>query len=53
MHQSSKDSFNCMFPKRSSEFAVFFMSMFFSLFCDWSILLGRVDNPMRDDLDIV
>ena len=29
------------------------MSMFFSLFCDWSILLGRVDNPMRDDLDIV
>ena len=29
------------------------MSIFFSLFCDWSILLGRVDNPMRDDLDIV
>ena len=29
-----------------------FMSTFFSLFCDWSILLGRVDNPMRDDLDI-
>ena len=22
MHQSKKDSFNCMFPKRSSEFAV-------------------------------
>ena len=42
MHQSSKDSFNCMFPKRSSEFALFFI-----------ILLGRVDNPMRDDLDIV
>ena len=42
-----------MFPKRSSEFAVFlyFMSIFFSLFCDWSILVGRVDNPMRDDLD--
>ena len=55
MHQSWKDSFNCMFPKRSSEFAVFFifLSIFFSLFCDWSILLGRVDNPMRDDLDIV
>ena len=29
------------------------MSIFFSLFCDWSILLGRVDNPMKDDLDIV
>ena len=60
MHQSSKDSFNCMFPKRSSEFAVFFIlcpisfdSLSFSLFSDWSILLGRVDNPMRDDLDIV
>ena len=39
MHQS------CCFP--------YFMSIFFSLFCDWSILLGRVDNPMRDDLDIV
>ena len=26
---------------------------FMSIFCDWSILLGRVDNPMRDDLDIV
>ena len=51
MHQSQKDSFKCMFPKRSSEFDVF-MSIFFSLFCDWSILLGRVDNPMRDDLDI-
>ena len=24
MHQSEKDSFNCMFPKRSSEFSVFF-----------------------------
>ena len=33
--------------------AMTFMSIFFSLFCDWSILLGRVDNPMRDDLDIV
>ena len=60
MHQSKKDSFNCMFPKRSSEFAVFFFlcpisfdSLSFSLFSDWSILLGRVDNPMRDDLDIV
>ena len=51
MHQSSKDSFNCMFPKRS--FFFIFMSIFVSLFCDWSILLGRVDNPMRDDLDIV
>ena len=29
------------------------MSIFFSLFCDWSILLGLVDNPMRDDLEIV
>ena len=26
------------------------MSIFFSLFCDWSILLVRVDNPVRDDL---
>ena len=51
MHQSSKDSFNCMFPKRSSEFALFFILRPF--FCDWSILLGLVDNPMRDDLDIV
>ena len=45
-----------MFPKRSSEFAVFFIlcpisfdSLSFFLFSDWSILLGRVDNPMRDD----
>ena len=54
MHQSWKDSFNCMFPKRSSEFAFFyFMSIFFSLFCDWWILLGRVDNPMRDNVDII
>ena len=50
MHQSSKDSFNYMFPKRSSELALFFI---LSILCDWSILLGRVDNPMRDDLDIV
>ena len=27
------------------------MSIFFSLFYDWSILLGQVDNPMRDDLN--
>ena len=39
-------------PKRSSEFVVF-MSIFLFLFCDWFILLGRVDNPMRDELDIV
>ena len=32
---------------------LYFMPIFLSLFCDWSILLGRVDNPMRDDLDIV
>ena len=30
MHQSSKDSFNCMFPNRSSEFAVFFILCPFS-----------------------
>ena len=54
MHQSWKDNFNCMFPKRSSEFAVFFiLCPFFPIFCDWSILLGRVDNPIRDELDIV
>ena len=47
MYQSWKDSFNCMFPKRSSEFAVFFILCPFFV-----ILLGRVDNPMRDDLDI-
>ena len=36
-----------MFPKRSPEFAVFFifLSTFFFLFCDWSILLGRVNDP--------
>ena len=37
-----------MFPKRSSELAVFFiLCPFFVIgrFC-----LGRVDNPMRDDL---
>ena len=28
------------------------MSILLFLFCDWFILLGRVD-PMRDDLDIV
>ena len=26
MHLSQKDSFNCLFPKRSSEFAVFFIT---------------------------
>ena len=31
-------------------FLVVFILLF--LFCDWFILLGRVD-PMRDDLDIV
>ena len=30
-----------------------FRPIFLSLFCDWSILLGRLDNPMREDLDIV
>ena len=53
MHQSQKDNFNCMFRKRSSEFFFIFMSIFLSLFCDWSILLRGVDNPMRDDLDFV
>ena len=32
---------------------LFSLSILFSLFCDWSISLGRVDNPMTDDLDIV
>ena len=52
MHQSWRENYNCMFPKRSSEFVVFFY-IFLFLFCDWCILLDRVDNPMRDDLDIV
>ena len=30
MHQSKIESFYCMFPKRSSEFAVFFMLCPFS-----------------------
>ena len=51
MHQSSKDSFNCLFPKRSSEFALFFILCLF--FVIGRFLLGRVDNPMRDDLDVV
>ena len=51
MHQSSKDSFNCVFPKRSSEFALFFILCLF--FVIGRFLLGRVDNPMRDDLDVV
>ena len=38
-------------PKSSSEFVVF-MSIFLFLFCDWFILLGRVDNPVKDELDI-
>ena len=52
MHQSWRENCNYMFPKRSSEFVVF-MSIFLFLFCDWFILLDRVGNPMRDDLDIV
>ena len=31
-------------------FSLFYL---FSLFCDYSILLVRVDNPMRDDLGVV
>ena len=31
MHQSQKDSFNCMFPKRSSDFPAFFISCPFSV----------------------
>ena len=46
MHQSWRENCNYMFPKSSSEF-VAFMSIFLFLFCDWFILLGRVDNPMR------
>ena len=52
MPQSWRQNCNCMFPKRSSEFVVF-MSMFLFLFCAWFILLGRVNSPMRNDLDIV
>ena len=39
-------------PKRSSEFVVF-TSIFLFLFCDWFILLGRLDNAVRDELAIV
>ena len=38
MHQSYKDSLNCMFPKRSSEFAVLCPATLFII----SILFSRV-----------
>ena len=47
MHQSEINNLKRTFPKRSSEFVA---SLIY--FCDWFILWGEMDEPIRDELDV-